>query len=145
MRNDYEQLFTHLPPPEPPDGLLVKIMRQIYREQRLMIVKRRLTLLAVVLVGSAVALVPAFRLMKTNLAESGFTQFVSLAFSDSAAILAYWKSFAWALLESLPIMGVVAFLGATLIFAASLKLLIQNIKAILAPFNSKQTMRSSKN
>lgn len=138
MQDDYEQLFTRLAPPEPPDGLLEKILRRIHGEQRLMIIRRRLTLIAVVLIGSATALIPAFRLMQTGLAESGFIQFASLLFSDSRAVIAYWQSFAWAFLESLPAMGIAAFLAVALIFMESLKLFLQNIKAVYAPFNYKQ-------
>lgn len=136
MRQNYEQLFTHLSPPEPPEGLFNKIMSRIRREQRLTIVKRRLVFLAVLLIGSMTALVPAWQTMRAGFIESGFINFVSLLFSDASAVLAYWQNFAWAVLESLPTMGMIMFLAAAFAFLESLKFIARDVKTFLTPINS---------
>lgn len=115
MRKDYEKLFTRLEPQSPPDELFLGIMRAIQREER-----RRALLWRVVLVASVVAILPAFLSFESALLESGFVQFSELIFSDFSYILAYWDSFALALLESLPLVNAAMFVGVLFVFFASL-------------------------
>jgi hypothetical protein len=133
MPNDYEKLFSHLRAPEPREGLLEQIMFRIRRERRSFIIKRRIVIFSLGLIGSIVAFVPVLHLVKTGLAESGFMQYFSLLFSDTGLVAAYWQSFAFALLESLPVLSLAVLLITIFTFLESLKLLVQNMKIVLTP------------
>ena len=109
MRQDYEQLFTHLQAPEPTVGLFVRIVAAIRTEQRRLAV-RRIARCSLVLVGSLVLLVPAWQMVQTGLAQSGFVEFFSLMFSDTGLMATFWQNFAMVLLESLPVTGLALFL-----------------------------------
>jgi ABC-type phosphate/phosphonate transport system permease subunit len=136
MRKDYEKLFTHLEPPEPPEDLLNRIMKRIHREQRTRALKWRFGFFVLLLAGSAVAAVPAFRSVQASLVESGFTDFVSLAFADTGAVMAYWDSFTAALLESLPIMSIAVFLAVIFAFLESLKYVARDFKVVFLPLKA---------
>jgi len=130
MRKEYEKLFSHFTTIEPSEGLLDKIMERIKREKRLLAVKRRLVLFSLSLIASAVAFTPVFNLVQTDLSESGFLQFLSLAFSDFGIVVTYWQTFIMSLLETIPAISLAIFLGVVLTFLESLKLLARDIKII---------------
>jgi hypothetical protein len=113
---------------EPPKDLFGRIMNRIRREQRLGRIKQRIVIFSVGAIASLAAVFPAFQMLKTELAASGFFTFSSLLFSDFAIVSAYWQNFALSLLESLPVMGLAAVLAAALAFFGSLKLLTGNIR-----------------
>jgi len=117
--------------PEPPRGLLKKIMRQIRAERRLITIKRRITIFFFFFFGSAAALFSSFRFVRAGFAETGFFRFFSLIFSDADIIFAYWQSFALSLLETIPVTSLMLFSLAVLVFLMSLKLLSKNIKVVL--------------
>jgi len=127
MHKDWENLFNCLETPEPADGLFDKILQRIRKEQRLSIFRRQLALFSIGVVGSSVALIPAFQMVQSELVASGFVEFFSLLFSDLGLVMAHWQNFVFALLESLPVMSIVAFLAVIFIFIESLKFLTHNI------------------
>ncbi len=136
MKEDYKRLFANLEPPEPPVGLFDKIFQGIHKKQHLLIIKRRIALFSIGVVGSAAAFIPVFQMTKSALAESGFMQFFSLFFSDFEVLTAYWHNFALALLESLPVISIAALLGTIFIFIGSLKFLTRDIKVALSSLKS---------
>lgn len=136
MRKDYEKLFTHLTPPEPPDGLLNNIMKRIHREQRVRMLKWRFGFFAMVFIGSSIAAIPAFQSVQASLAESGFMEFLSLMFADTGAVMAYWQSFTAALLETLPIMSIALFLVVIFSFLESLKYVVRDFRVVFSPINA---------
>ena len=99
---------------DPPQGLFKKIIGKIDQE-RLMYAKHRMVLIWVCFASSIGALVAAFIWMRSAFADSGSEEFLSLIFSDFDAIIAHWQSYVIAVLESLPIVNMVAFLIAVLI------------------------------
>jgi hypothetical protein len=136
VHQEYKKLFSYLTPPEPPAGLFDKIMQRIYKEQRLLIIKRRIVLFSAGALGSAAAFIPVFRMVQSAFSQSGFLEFFSLLFSDSGLVITYWQNFALALMESLPVMSVAALLGTIFIFIGSIKFLSQDIKVVLTPVNN---------
>lgn len=130
VRKDYEKIFSHLRAPEPPEGFLNKIMEQVHRGKQLRILKWQLVFFAVILITSAMSAVPAYQFAQASLAESGFMEFASIAFTDIRIILPYWESFASALIESLPIMSIALFLFIIFAFLESLKYVAKDIKLI---------------
>jgi len=130
MHQDYNNLFSHLKPAEPSNGLFDKIIAR-FKQERSLIIKRRLILFSVGLVSSVVAFIPAGRMVRTGLIESGFIQYFSLIFSDFGVVTTYWQNFSLTLLESIPVISLVLFLTITLLFLESLKFFILNLRIIL--------------
>ncbi len=78
-------------------------------------------------ITSLVGLVPALKILGSDLAQSGFYEYLSLAFSDSGLILSAWREFVFSLAESLPILSVVFTLSLVFIFFLSLKYVMKQI------------------
>ncbi len=130
MLKDYEKLFTHIDYKEPPSGLLDKIILHIYSERRRQVLRTRIVLFGTLSFVAIAALVPAWQGLQSGISQSGFLQFISLIFSDSAVVITYWQNFALSLLESLPALEAAAVLGAIFAFLFSLKFLIRDINAM---------------
>lgn len=130
MPKDYKNPFIHQRSPEPPKGLFNKIMARIQEERRLLTIKRRITIFSLGVVGSAVALIPTFKMVQTGLYESGFLYFFSLIFSDFGTVVSYWQNFIMSLLETLPVINLVILLIIIFIFMESLKFLVKDVKII---------------
>jgi len=132
MRKYCEKLFTHLETPEPPAGLFAKIMARIYEEERLLFIKRRLFLSSTTFLISAGALITVVNTFQNEFAQSGLFQFLSLLFSDLELVAANWQDFGLAILESLPVMSMMAFLITIFVLLWSLKHFAQAIKVLLS-------------
>ncbi len=118
---------------ELPEGIFERVMAHIRLEQRFLTIKRRLMIFSFGFVGSAIALVPVFKLTQSSFAESGFLHFISLIFSDFGITVSYWQSFAMSLLETLPAMSLAILLAVIFIFLESLRFLARDIKFIFPP------------
>jgi len=130
MAKDYEQLFSQIEALEPPPALLGKVMLHLEREKKLVIIKRKVALFSAGLIFSVLALIPAFKMVWDGVASSGFTQFLSLLFTDSGVVMAYWQSFGLTLLESLPVLSIIIFLAIIFILLESVRFLSKNIRII---------------
>jgi len=120
---------------ELPEGLFDRIICRIREERRILVFKRRFVFYFVGAIGSLIAFISAFNVMWTELTQSGLVQFISLIFSDTGAVLAFWDVFALSILESLPAFNIATVLAILFIFLGSLKLLARDISAVLAPRN----------
>ena len=109
MRKDYEKLFTHLEPPEPPTGLFNRILLAIKREQELRSSKRLAFGFLALLAISFIATPFSWTLFSGQMAESGVLQFMSVAMSDLGTFLSIWPDSVMAVAESLPVTGIVLF------------------------------------
>jgi len=109
MRKDYEKLFTHLKPIEPPAGLFDRIILAIKREQELQHTKRLLFGFLALLVISFGAAPFSWTLLANQVESSGIFYFITTAISDFGTFLAFWQNFSLAILESLPVIGIVVF------------------------------------
>ncbi|TSC78965.1 MAG: hypothetical protein G01um101433_25 [Parcubacteria group bacterium Gr01-1014_33] len=123
---------------EPPAGLFEKIIARIRKEERLLIIKKRILLFSSGVFVSAGACIPALIGFRQEFAESGFFQFLSLMFSDSAAIGAHWQDFLLAILESLPVMSISALLAILLAFLWMLKYCTRAIQGITISTHTRQ-------
>lgn len=109
MRKDYEKLFSHLKPAEPPAGLFDRIILGIQREQELQHTRRLALGFLSFLVISFVAIPFSSTILVDQVNNSGILYFVSVAASDPGISFAFWQDISLAILESLPIMGIVMF------------------------------------
>ncbi len=100
-----------LPRMNPPQGLgdrIVKIIRiKEIRSARMYFA----WMCAAAAASFAGSLVSAIYIMD-KLQTSGFVEYVSLMFSDSGAIMTYWREFTFSLVASLPLLGCVGLLAA---------------------------------
>jgi len=106
---------------EPPTGLEQRILAQIR-----WLIRVRLFGFSVLtatsfggIIGAAVYLIGAF-------GQSGFHQYLSLAFSDQTVLLTYGKELGLSLIESLPVFGLAAFLAVVAVFIWSLTKITNN-------------------
>jgi len=109
MRKDYEKLFTHLKPAEPSVGLFDRIVLAIQREKELRKTKRLLFGFLFLLVVSSIATPLSWTMLINQIESSGISYFVSTALSDFGTFLLLWKDFTLAILESLPLTGMMVF------------------------------------
>lgn len=109
MRRDYEKLFTNLDPKEPSAGLFDRIILAIKREQELSQGKRLLFGFLFLLLVSLVTTPFSGALLINQIKNSGISYFISTAISDLGAFSMFWEDFGLAVLESLPIGGLIAF------------------------------------
>jgi hypothetical protein len=110
MRQDFEKLFSHLKPAEPPAGLFDRIILAIKREQELQQTKRLLFGFLFLLIFSFIATPLSWKMMLAQMENSGTLYFISTAISDFNTFFLLWHEFGLAILESLPVMGIAAFI-----------------------------------
>ncbi len=128
MLQSYQDLFSYLPSAEPSDGLFDKITARLKAERQLLVLKRRLAVYFFAQGGSAAVFIFVIKMAMINLNESGFIKFFALIFSDAQIVLTYWQNFLMSLLETLPVLSLLALLVTALIFLELLKLLAKNLK-----------------
>ena len=124
MRKDYEKLFTHLKPAEPPAGLFDRIILAIEREQQLQRTKRIVFSFLGLTIISIGATPFSWSMLAGQIESSGVLYFLSTVTSDAALFLALWKDAGLAILESLPIIGIT-------IFAINMSLILFTIRLFL--------------
>jgi hypothetical protein len=128
MKNtgDRERFLIEDKASEPSDGLLGTVMLHIADAETHRF-RRRIVFFAGLAMIAAASFVPAWRELSRELSSSGFSSFLSLLSSDTASFLADWKEFLMSLLESLPVFGLAAVLGALFTLLSSLRLLALNL------------------
>jgi len=132
MRKDYEKLFTHLEPKEPPTGLFDRIILAIQREQELRHTKRLAFSFLTLLIISFVATPFSFTLLTEQIENSGILYFFSAAISDLNMFFAIWQDFGIAIIESLPIMGILAFTINLILLVFTVRLFLHKKRLLLA-------------
>ncbi len=124
MRRDYEKLFTHLEPPEPPAELFDRIILAIKREQELRHTQRLLFGFLSLLLVSLIATPLSGAMLVNQVESSGVSYFISAAISDLGTFFALWQDFGLAILESLPIGGIMTFLLSLAVSVFTLRLFL---------------------
>jgi len=99
---------------QPKDDLYGRIINRINHEEKLMILKRRLILRSSGLLLSIFVFIPlAFKLF-SDIVSSGFSQFLSLLFSDFSIVMANIGDYTLSLLELTPALSLSLSLAALL-------------------------------
>jgi hypothetical protein len=112
MEDNYKKLFGYINLIEPPKGFEAQILRFINLKEK------RATRFNVLVFGSTsltsfgLSLWAGIYLVK-SVKETGFGQYFSLIFWSDSTVYAYWKELGIALVESLPIVGIILFLVAS--------------------------------
>ncbi len=131
MRRDYEKLFAYLKPKEPPVGLFDRIILAIKREQELRQTKRLLFGFSSLLLISLAAMPFSGTILVSQIKNSGISYFVSTAISDLGTFFVLWQDFSLAILESLPIIGMMTFLLSLAVSVFTLRLFLHRKRLLL--------------
>lgn len=131
VRKDYEKLFSHLKPPEPPARLFDRIILAIKREQELQQTRRLLFGFLSLLVISFLAMPFSWSLLIEQVKSSGIIYFVSAAIGDFGIFLALWQNFGLAILESMPIAAIAAFMVNIILVLWTLRLFLYKKRLLL--------------
>ena len=94
---------------ELPEGLFDRIILAIKREQELQHTKKLLFGFLFLLVASLIATPLSWTILASQAENSGILYFISAAISDFGTFFTFWQDFGLAILESLPITGIIAF------------------------------------
>lgn len=127
MEKEYSKLFKNLPPALPPKGFSSAVFARIGKEEQ-RVARQRLWFSAPMAFVSGFAVVLTFQYLAQDIALSGIPGYFSVLFSDSGAVLAYWKEFSLSLAEQVPILSVALFLGATFALLGSLSSVVKNVQ-----------------
>ncbi|GEM_PF-1957027 len=103
-----------------PDGLDLRIIARIEKAARRRVFEK-VAFGSIASIVFAVALVIIGRETMAETATSGFGQYMSLIWSNSGAIVADWRDFAWTIIESAPITGLALCLGMTGMLVAAVR------------------------
>ena len=93
----------------PSKELKNKIISQIHKEERKR-AKIYLLTFATVLSSSLVGVTLSIKYLMTSVQQSGFSEYLSLLFSGDSVVYSYWKELSLSLVDSLPVLGIIAFL-----------------------------------
>ncbi|MFA5022753.1 MAG: hypothetical protein WC385_02615 [Candidatus Paceibacterota bacterium] len=120
-------------------GLSADLDERVYarlEQEQKKLAKRHLLIFGLADAFSAVGLVVSVFYLVNLSAGSGFYNYLSLFWSDGGSIALYWHELALSLVESLPMLGVIIFLGVALILLLSLAKTLSNLKAFYYQTNS---------
>ncbi len=129
MDRDAEKLFALVKDTEPQSDLLLRVNLAVDRAERRRVLSRAAGFAVVSLLAAAVS-VTAWRELQTELAQTGFVQFVSLLVSDLGLAATYWKEFSMSILESIPVFGIAAILGSVFALLGSLRLMARDLSRL---------------
>lgn len=134
MKQDYEKLFTHLEPPEPPAGLFDRIILAIRREQELRHTKRLAFGFLALLIISLSSAPFSWSLLASQIQDSGVLHFVSAALSDIEVFFAFWQDFGLAIAESLPVAGLTVFVLNMILAVFTIRLFLYKKRLLVGYF-----------
>ena len=121
LKNAFKKT-TYESPNELKDKIWLLLMK---RDKRLAYFK--LTSFSLVSLLSLAGFIPMFKILANNFTQSGFYEYLSLAFSRGGLFSSFWKDFIYTLAESLPTMSIVLSLALIFVFLLSLRYAIKQI------------------
>jgi len=113
---------TH--PIKPPKRLFGMIIERLKIEKNLKLFKEKFSVSLTLLAVSAALIIASLLIFNLELAESESASFISLLFSDTLAVIAYYEYFVLAVLESMPVVSINASLAAILLLMISLRFVV---------------------
>ena len=78
-------------------------------------------------IASILGFIPLFKIALNDFIQSGFYEYLSIAFSKNGILSPYWKDFAYSLAESIPTISTLFVLVSIFIFFLSLKYIIKQV------------------
>jgi len=132
MRKDYEKLFTHFMPSQPPKGLFDRIIAAIRQEQERQKTRRILFGFFSLLIVSFIMAPFSWKLLLEQISNSGVLYFISAAISNFGTFLVFWQDFGSAILESLPIAAIAVFIINITLILFTVRLFLHRKKLLLS-------------
>jgi len=132
MSKNIRQLFEATKAAELSAGLMALVLVRLQREQKKR-ARRNLLIFGLADVFSATGLMTTCFYSANLLASSGFYNYLSLLWSDGGAVALYWRELLLSLIESLPLLGLTAFLVVVLVLIISLAKTLANLKLFYSP------------
>ena len=130
MRKNDGNLFSRVEPTEPPVGFFDRIILTIKREQEQQHTRRLLFRFLFLLLISLVVTPLSGTILVNQIKGSGISYFISTALGDLGTFFALWQNFGLAILESLPIGGIIIFSLNLAIFVFTLRLFLHRKKLL---------------
>lgn len=88
-------------------------------------------------ITSLFSFVPVFKILISDFSQSGFYEYLSLAFSKDGFFSSYSKDFAFSIMESLPLNSILFTLSLIFIFFLSLRFIIKQITQLNSRLDGK--------
>lgn len=107
--NTLHTIFKNISEIEPSVGLEKRIIKRIALQNKLAL-RRKLAFIHAGFVASTIAFIWAIFTFGKAFLQSAFWTLAKLIFSDTGLVLKNWVDFAYSLLETLPIFGIVLIL-----------------------------------
>ena len=111
---------------QPKADLYDRVINRISREEKLMIIKRRLILQSSVFIMSFFIFIPLSLRLSVDITKSGLTQFLSLLFTDFSVIMANIGDYVLSLLESTPALSLSLTSAALLVLVFAMAKLVDS-------------------
>jgi len=124
MFDEYQKLFSQIESPEPRPGLFDRIILAIKKEQELRQTKRLFFIFTAMLFISLSAIPFSSVVLINQIKDSGISYFISAIFSDFGVFVSLWQNFTLAILELLPITGLIVFIVSLGLFIFTLRLFL---------------------
>ncbi len=126
MRGNYGLKFV-----KPPVGLFDRIIFTIKREKELQHTRRLLFSFLTLSLISIVAAPFSWIALAKQAESSGVLYFISIAVGDLGTFFALWRNFGLAILESLPIIGIIVFAMNVALILFTIRLFIYKKRLLL--------------
>jgi hypothetical protein len=97
----------------------------VIREKR--IAKFKLTIFSTLGALSFAGAFPIFKSLLTDFSQSGFSGYLSLIFSNFAALASSWKELAYSLAETLPVVSILLSVSVVFVFFLSIRYVLKQI------------------
>jgi len=110
MEENYKNLLTDLGDIEAPDGLFEKIIFVIKREEQLKKTRKLFFGFFFLLIFSLISTPYSWIIFINQIKSSGILYFISTAANNLEVFVNFWQDFVLAILESLPILGLMTIL-----------------------------------
>jgi signal transduction histidine kinase len=131
MLNNYEKLFGHLNSQEPPVNIFDQIILLIQQEKERKRTKKILFIFSIFFVISLIITPLSFNIFINQIKDSGIIYFFSTAFNDLGVFIALWQDFSLAILESLPLMGLLTFVFSLVVFLFTFRLFFRRKRLLI--------------
>ncbi len=125
MDNNLKESFIRVKY-EPENNLKDKIWQRIVIQNRRILYFKTVSF-SILGISSLLALIPVVKILISDFTNSGFYEYLSLAFSKDGLFSSYSKEFIFSLAESLPTISIVASLSLLFLFFLSLKYIARQI------------------
>jgi hypothetical protein len=124
-----ETLVAQVAEQNPPEALCGIILQRLHLLERRAL-RVRLFLLSALSIISLGGMITSFFSLGRTIAQSGFSEYLYLVFSDYTILATYWKEISLSLLETLPVLSLASALVVIGLFIWSSTKTVSNVRSI---------------